>query len=51
MPVFRNGRPNPAAFRQISAGSILGGSPSVEKGEGSGRGREREDENAGPVRI
>lgn len=24
VPVFRNGRPNPAAYRQISAGSLLG---------------------------
>lgn len=27
VPVFRNGRPNPAAYKQISAGSILGRSP------------------------
>ena len=24
VPIFKNGRPNPAAYRQISAGSILG---------------------------
>ena len=24
VPVFKNGRPNPAAYRQISAGSIIG---------------------------